>query len=128
MARKRNYEEDDIQASIIDLLKVAAINDLMYFSVPNGGKRDIRTAVILKDTGQKPGVPDLVFIHPHTHRGHFLEVKTPKGSLSKHQRDFRDICKLTGVPWGLARSRDQAQDILTNWGMIRSNYGRRIAA
>jgi hypothetical protein len=128
MARKRNHEEDLIQMEIIDLLRVAAINDLMYFSVPNGGKRDIRTAVLMKKTGQRPGVPDLVFIHPHTNIGHFLEVKTRTGSLSKHQKDFRDICQLTGVPWGLARSRDEARIILSNWGMIRREFLYGVAA
>lgn len=111
--------EDAIQAEIIGLLKVAAIPDLIYFHPANGGKRPINTARRLKDIGVVAGVPDLVLVHPETSVTYFVEVKTDKGSLSKEQRTFRDRCLAIGHHWALVRSRDQAQDILTEWGLLR---------
>ena len=111
--------EDAIQAEIIELLKVAAIQDLIYFHPANGGKRPINTARRLKDIGVLAGVPDLVFVHPETSLTYFVEVKTQKGSLSKEQRTFRDRCLSLGHPWALVRSRDQFQDVATEWGLLR---------
>lgn len=115
----RNNIEDAIQASIVEMVVVAGIDNLECFAVPNGEYRDIKTARKLKATGVKAGVTDLIFIHPRTHVAHFLEVKTEKGVLSPAQALFRDKCIALGHPWGLARSRDDAQDILTFWGMLR---------
>lgn len=116
---KRREEENAIQASIIDLVKVAAIPDLICFHPANGEKRAINTARKLKDIGVLAGVTDLVFTHPLTGRTHYMEVKTENGSLTKDQRKFRDKCKANNIPWALVRSRDQAQDVLTDWEMLR---------
>lgn len=116
---KLKQEEDRIQGEIIDLLKVSAIPDLLYFSVPNGGRRAWKTAVAMKDTGQLEGMTDLVLIHPLSLIAHCMEVKTKDGSLSKAQRKIRDLCKELGIPWAVVRSRDEAQDQLTKWGMLR---------
>lgn len=120
LARLRaSMAEDAIQAEIIGLLKVAAIPDLIYFHPANGGKRPINTARRLKDIGVLAGVPDLVFVYPGTSVTYFMEVKTAKGSLSKEQRTFRDRCLALGHNWALVRSRDEAQDVLTKWGLLR---------
>ena len=113
----RNNDEDHIQGEIIDLLKVAAMPNLLYFHVPNGGKRDIKTGVAMKALGVKAGITDLIFVCP---RGvsHFMEVKDYDGTLSKDQRDFRDFCLIVGHPWALVRSRDEAQAVLVGWGLL----------
>lgn len=116
---KRNQIEDGIQASIIDLLKVAAIPDLIYFAVPNGGFRDWQTAKKLVDTGMVPGVLDIVLIHPKTRVAHFLEVKTRTGRLNDAQVEFSDVLTRLGIKWTIVRSRDEAQVALTAWGLIQ---------
>lgn len=116
---RRKQLEDAIQSEIIDLLKVAAIQDLIYFHPANGGKRPINTARRLKDIGVVAGTPDLVFVHPETGAASFIEVKSQTGSLSKEQRAFRDNCATLQIPWALVRSRDEAQDVLTKWGLLR---------
>lgn len=120
MRARRNHIEDGVQAEIIGLLKVAAIDGLLWFAVPNGGLRDWNTARVLKDTGVRAGVADL-FLGHHALGLHFLEVKTPaRGSgLSKVQEYFRDECEAKGFRYGVARSRNEAQDILTDWGLLR---------
>jgi hypothetical protein len=126
---RRNEIEDGIQAEIVGLLKVAAIDSLIWFSVPNGGKRDWRTARKLKDTGAKAGVTDLVLVRPSDAKAFFLEVKTEDGKLSKEQCQFRDACRSLGCPWAVVKSRDEAQDVLAEWGLLRiTSVARRDAA
>lgn len=112
--------EDRIQGEVVGLLEVAAVPGLLWFAVPNGGHRAKSVAAILKATGIKPGVSDIVGCHAALGVG-FLEIKTEaRGSgLSKAQRDFRDECEAKGFAYAVARSRDEAQDILTRWGFLR---------
>ena len=58
-----------------------------FFHVPNGEKRDVVTAVKLKNMGVKKGVPDLYFPDHKL----WVELKgSKKGKLSKDQQDFLD--------------------------------------
>ncbi|WP_051949129.1 VRR-NUC domain-containing protein [Methylosinus sp. PW1] len=116
---KRRQEEDAIQAQIFELLRVAAIDELIYFAVPNGGKRDWNTAKTLKDTGVMAGVLDIILIEPARRIPHFMEVKTKRGSLSDDQEDFIARLQHNGLPFAVVRSRDEAQDVLTAWGLLR---------
>lgn len=111
-------EEDAIQADIIDLLKVAAITGLLYFAVPNGGRRAMTTAKTMKATGQKAGITDIILVHPGRGTAFFMEVKTKTGSLFKEQREFRDYCHANNLPWAVVRSRDEAQAVLARWRLI----------
>lgn len=65
------------------------------FAIPNGGHRDIRTAVRLKREGVKAGVSDIEVAIPRPrpeggemYHGMFLEIKTEKGRLSPAQTAF----------------------------------------
>ena len=60
----------------------------LLFAIPNGGKRDIRTAQSMKMEGVRAGVPDLFFAHPtKSAYGLFIEMKVVKGgSVSADQK------------------------------------------
>jgi hypothetical protein len=59
------------------------------WAVPNGGWRNIATAVRLKKEGVISGVPDLVLSIPRQGYGAlFIEMKAAKGRLSPAQIDF----------------------------------------
>ncbi len=111
--------EDALQHEIVQMLITSLIPGAIWFAVPNGGKRSIRTAQRMKATGQRAGVADLIIIHPDTCVAHSLELKVGKNGLRKEQREYRDQCHAIGAPWAIARSRDAAQDILEEWGLIR---------
>lgn len=75
---------------------------------------------VAKRMGTKKGFPDYIFVWetdcPHIG---FIEFKTPEGSLSKEQREFRDKCLTSKfIKWELARSADQGMNILRKWGII----------
>ena len=120
MKRRRDFVEDIIQSEIVGLLEVAATPGLIWFAVPNGGYRAWSTAKTLASTGQKAGVADLVFCHAALGTA-FLEVKTPARSSrqNKAQKEFQAECDAKGFAYAIARSRDEAQDILTRWGFLR---------
>jgi hypothetical protein len=109
--------EDQIQGEIVSLFKVALRDDCFYFHVPNGGKRSINEARKFKTLGVIAGVPDLVIIDQKG-MSHFLEVKTAHGSLSNEQKAFRDKCFSRGIRWALVRSREDAQHIVNQWGLL----------
>ena len=84
-----NDQEHQIQKAICHYLDV---RNVMYFAIPNGGKRNLITAKKLKAEGVKAGVPDICIIHEG--QAFFLEVKRPKtvlggkGRLSPAQKEM----------------------------------------
>lgn len=62
------------------------------FAVPNGGRRDAVTGAKLKAEGVVPGVSDLILLKSNHHYGALLiEMKTPKGRQSEHQRWWQSV-------------------------------------
>ena len=84
----RSYEEAE-QAAIFEWAEYEKRKypelELLYH-VPNGGKRDAKTAAILKRCGVKSGVPDLVLpVARCGYHGLYIELKVGKNRTSKNQ-------------------------------------------
>lgn len=61
----------------------------LLFSVPNGGKRNITTAIKLKREGVKAGVPDVFFpVAKNGFHGMFLEMKVGKNKPTDLQKNW----------------------------------------
>jgi len=59
------------------------------FHPANGGKRDIKTAVRMRNLGVKAGVSDLILLFPvGYYHGLIIEMKVGKGKLSAFQERF----------------------------------------
>ena len=59
----------------------------LLFHVPNGGKRDPIEAKHLKNSGVKPGVPDLCLpVSRHGYHSLWIELKNETGRPSKEQK------------------------------------------
>ena len=88
----------------------------LLFHIPNGGKRNIREAVKLKRMGVRPGVPDLFLsIARGGFHGLWIEMKTPKGQLSKEQRRMMGRLESQGYRVVVCRTWLEAQVIILEY-------------
>ena len=71
--------EDDEQAALFNILTVRYPHiRALTFAIPNGGKRNLREAVRLKEQGVTAGVPDIFCARASgPHHGLFIEMKRP---------------------------------------------------
>ena len=88
----------------------------MAFAIPNGGKRHISTALRLKATGVKPGVPDIFLPVPrHPNTGMFVEMKSEKGTVRKNQKEWHDALRTQGYKVEVCRGCDPAVKVINEY-------------
>ena len=101
-------DEHKIQASAIKALAFleTALPELaLLHAIPNGGARDEITGAMLKREGVKRGIPDLHLpVARHGFHSLYIEVKTPKGALSKVQREMIEKLQAAGNAVYICRS------------------------
>lgn len=105
----RNRIEHNLQVACVKYfkLKYPTLSKLM-FSVPNGGTRNKREAVSLKEEGLLAGVSDLVIAIPNKeNHGLFIEFKTSKGVQSSSQREFMQSVRGQGYRYEVVRTFEQ---------------------
>lgn len=124
----RNPEEFHLHCFVADLLRFQRAPGVVYFHPANGEYRPKRTAARLKRMGVIRGVPDFVVILP-TGRAAFLELKREGGSIGTDQRAFRKAVEACGCEFAVARTPEQATEILTQWGAVSQSepFVRRAA-
>lgn len=91
----RNFRLDDESGHQEALFEWAAyqtarLPELEYLHhVPNGGKRDKRTAIALKRQGVKAGVPDVVLpVARAGYHGLYIELKAGNNTTTQKQREW----------------------------------------
>lgn len=87
---------------------------LVWTSVVNEGRRGFKTQAMIKRHGMRKGWPDVTILH----NGQVLciELKAAKGRLSPEQRVVGDIIQRAGGFWAVARSLEETQECLSQWG------------
>lgn len=61
----------------------------LLYHIPNGGKRDVRTAVSLKRQGVKAGVPDLHLpVARGGYHGLYIELKVGSNKATNYQKEW----------------------------------------
>src|SRR5258706_122665 len=118
--RKRIGPEACLQITVIEHLRLLAKSGVIYFSIPNEGKRSEAQGAYLKRMGMLPGAPDLCIIVPAFDFNdiHFLELKSRDGKLSDDQIAFRDMCARRRIPYSVAYNIDEALRFLRECGAI----------
>lgn len=84
----------------------------LLFAVPNGRKRDVIDAKILKMTGLFPGVSDLIFLF--NKKAYLIETKTEKGEQSDNQIDWQKLVESQGFEYFIYRDLETFQSIILN--------------
>ena len=109
--------EHQIQCAVARFLDLAldGIPNCIWWAVPNGGFRDVRTASKLKAEGVKPGVSDIMILWGG--RLICIELKTAKGRQSPEQKQWADDATMAGAAYYVARSVEQVEEFLSTAGL-----------
>jgi len=108
---------------LVELLRLYAREDVLWFSIPNEGFRSPRYGKRLKDMGMKPGAADLIFLIDRIF--HAVELKILKGTQIETQKNFETNVVRAGGVYHLARGFDEALDVLVDIGAFRPGFNRR---
>lgn len=80
----------------------------LLFAVPNGGKRTVMEAKILKEEGVTPGVSDLILlVSRHGYNALCIEMKTPEGRQTITQQQWQRKAETHGNKYLVIRSFEQ---------------------
>lgn len=118
--RISSREEDSIQRAVCQHLRQRGAPGLLWFHVPNGGRRRPIEAAIMKGLGVQAGVSDLILLC----RGRFyaLELKSDTGRPTEAQMEFvsrwNDTVQGNGAAT-IAHGLDAALRTLEIWGLLR---------
>jgi hypothetical protein len=88
---KELRNEHDEQVALVSKIRLE-MPDVLFYAVPNGGKRHIKTAVDLRSEGVNSGVPDLCFCEPRgKYHGLYIEMKRRPKTLKSGKKSFSGI-------------------------------------
>lgn len=114
----RNPEHIE-QVKLFDWLRYQSnINpELVFaFAIPNGGQRNIRTAMNLKAEGVKRGVPDICLPVPKgKYHGLFIELKAGKNKPTPEQIHYIDFLSAGGYKAVVCYGFDEAREVILNY-------------
>lgn len=112
------HDEANLQVAICQMLQSRL---LYFFCVPNDLLGQSKNAALriarYKAIGLRSGISDLVIV-TQDGKAHFMEIKTPKGTLSESQKNFADMCRACGWNYGVARSVEDASSLIAQWGIV----------
>ena len=107
--------EDQIQASCVQWFRMQ-YKDPIIFAIPNGGSRHVAEAMKLKRTGVLSGVPDLFVPLPmNGYGGLFIEMKRPKGYLTKNQKEMIGKLRDFGYKVEVCKSLDSFMEVVKDY-------------
>lgn len=92
-------------------------NNIPYYAIPNGGKRNFFEACKLQKLGVKAGVPDICIPRPRgQYHGMYIEMKKLKGGkVSVHQESWIKYLTYHGYRAVVANGCDEAIKYVTEY-------------
>jgi hypothetical protein len=124
--RKGRHRESKLQKECVNWFR-DKFQDKILFAIPNGGRRGLIEAKIMKGEGVLAGVPDLLLAEPReiefgktmiaspAYHGLFIEMKTDKGKLSPAQKVMHARLTAAGYKVEIARSRSEFEQIIRDY-------------
>lgn len=113
---KRGNLETKLQISVINYIRMA-FPDVLVFAVPNGGKRSMIEAAMMKKMGVLAGVSDLLLFWNGGYGA--IELKRPDKTayMSPTQIEFAETWRKLGGRFALCNSLDGVEAALKSWGL-----------
>lgn len=110
MPRKRKFVEDALQKQVIEYLRLA-LPDAVIWATPNqAGTRTVGETRRLKGMGVLAGFPDICILHETVLT--CIELKAPGRSLSDVQKELHPKLRAAGAIVHTCKSLEQVQAIL----------------
>ena len=107
--------EHDLQKACINWFRYQ-YHDVLIFSIPNGGKRNIVVAAKLKAEGSLSGVPDLCIPAPRNgHHGLYIEMKAGKNKATDNQLEVILKLRKEGYRCEVCYSYDDFKKIIEDY-------------
>lgn len=116
LSTKRGNLEQKLQIAVINYIRMA-FPDVLVFAVPNGGKRSVIEAALMKKMGVLAGVSDLLLFWNGGHGA--IELKRPDKTayMSDSQVNFCAAWVARGGKFSLCNSLDGVEAALKSWGL-----------
>lgn len=113
---KRGNLEQKLQIAVINYIRMA-FPDVLVFAVPNGGKRSMIEAALMKKMGVLAGVSDLLLFWQGGHGA--IELKRPDKAayMSDSQKAFSEAWTKRGGKFACCNSLDGVEASLKQWGL-----------
>lgn len=112
---KPKQNESKLQQACVKWFRFA-YPQLIIFSIPNGGSRNVIEAVRLKEEGLLAGVCDLFLPKPNRiSAGLFIEMKTPGNKPTLSQMDFIQKMRALGYTCEICYSFDDFRATVENY-------------
>lgn len=107
--KKIELSEHQEQCSFVNYLSLK-YPSVLFYSIPNGGHRNILVAAKLKREGVKAGVPDIFIAEPvGKWHGLYIEIKKEsKGYVTQNQKDVMSKLEAKGYKCVVAKGCSQA--------------------
>lgn len=119
--------ESEHQKALFEWIRTQERRDIRYskiFAIPNGGKRDKRTAINLKREGVLSGVWDIFVPIPNSNFGGlFIEMKIGSNMLTDNQKKFKDGLE-TSYKFEVCYSWIEAKEVIQNYLKIIKGTSR----
>lgn len=126
MKLKPNSEDAEQQALFQYASCQIAPEWQLMFAIPNGGKRNMGTALKMKATGLKAGIPDIFLpVARIPYNGLFIEMKSPKGHVQKNQKEWHSSLRLQGYRVEVCYGADRAIHTINEY--LNTCFGFAIA-
>jgi hypothetical protein len=112
-----NHAESRLQSACVQWFRLQYPHYASHlFAIGNGVPANARQGAIRKREGSVPGVADLFLMVPTGNlHGLFIEMKTPTGTVSQAQKDFRDRATDAGYCHSTCRSIEQFMAVIRLW-------------
>lgn len=113
--KKPGHPESELQRACVRWFRLQ-YPGVLFFHIPNGGKRNAREAARFKAEGVVPGIPDLFLAEArHGFHGLFIEMKAGKNRPTPEQADAMQMLSASGYLCAVCYTFEAFKELIDNY-------------